>query len=89
MVLINEEWLTKNKDMYVAREVIAQYGIKEALNAIFEMQINYQGAVQDVRLSKWVVVLTKYFRNCYGDETGDQVMQKVISSCIIDGHAIH
>ncbi len=87
--MINKEWLTENKDMHVAREVISQYGIDEAVGAIFEMQVDFDGNVQQVKLSEWVLVLTKYFRTCYGDEQGDMIMQKVISSCIVNGHQIH
>jgi hypothetical protein len=86
---MNKNWLTENKDMYVAREVISQYGIEEAMNAIFEMQVDYDGNVKKIKLSQWVLVLTKYFRNCYGNDNGDVVMQKVISSCIVNGHQVH
>jgi hypothetical protein len=36
---MQKEWPTENKDMYVAREIIAQYGVEQAMNAIFEMKI--------------------------------------------------
>ena len=86
---MNQNWPTKYQDMVIAREIIAEYGGDEGLLGIFEMETDFQGQVQNVKLSEWILKLMGYFRSLYGDEQGDLIVKRVISSCMINGQTIH
>lgn len=86
---MNEEWPTEYQDMYIAREIIAEYGGDESVLGIFEMEMDPQGLVQKVKLSEWILRLIGHFRTVYGLEHGDFILKKVISGCLIDGQTIH
>lgn len=86
---MKQDWSTKKQDMYIAKEVISQYGGDEGLLGIFEVLTDSKGNVSEVRLAEWVKVLVNHYRTIYGEEKGDFVMKKVVSSCLINGKTIH
>ena len=86
---MNQEWLTQNQDMNIAREIINQYGGDDSLLGIFEVEMDPEGKILNVKLSEWVVVLTQYFRKRYGEDSGDSVMKRVMSLCMINDQTIH
>ena len=84
-----DDWGTKSEDLYVTRQVIAEFGGDETLLGIFEVVTDEHGQFQTARLAEWVCVLIKHFRNLYGESEGDQIMKRVVSNCLIDGQTIH
>tara|TARA_B110000879_G_scaffold196253_1_gene265721 strand:+ start:346 stop:606 length:261 start_codon:yes stop_codon:yes gene_type:complete len=86
---MNNEWQTKQQDMLIARDVIAQFGGDNHFIGIFEMGMDDEGNLKEVRLSEWVLVLTRHFRRRYGQKEGDFVMKKIISESFVDGHTLH
>ncbi len=83
------DWPTQTQDMYIARQIIAEYGGDDSNLGIFEMQTDIEGKVEAVRLSEWVQVLIKHFRKTYGDDGGDAILKRVMTNCIINGQIIH
>lgn len=82
-------WTTEQQDMYFARQVIAEHGGEDTLLGIFEMEMDIEGHLKQVRLSPWVMILIKHFRKVYGEEQGDFVTKKVMSCCMVNGQTVH
>ena len=85
-----DSWRTKRQDMFIAREIIAEYGGEEGLLGIFEMEMDrITGNIQKVRLSPWMQALIKHFRMVYGADKGDDITRKVLAQCLINDNTIH
>lgn len=85
---MGECWLTKEDDLKVASEIIGKYldMYEDEALGIYEIDMTYS---PNLRVSDWVIELTDYYQNKYGQEQGDQIMQWVLSACIVNGESIH
>jgi hypothetical protein len=86
---MKDEWLTKQLDMLFVKDVITEYGGDQHLIGIFEVGLNEDGELKQVRLSEWVQVLTQYFNRRYGIEKAENIMKKLLSESLIGDNTIH
>jgi hypothetical protein len=89
---MNKEWPNQEKDMQVAKLIIDEYAQEVDTDSLglFELVVDEQKKSNtNLRLSGWVVALSRYFNKLYGAEQGNFVTKMVISRCITSGQTIH
>lgn len=88
---MSKKWVTKEKDMLIARNVINEYATKQNSESLglFELVVNQKEKRMDFRLSAWVVILAGRFKSLYGVNHGNFVTRQVISRCIIQDATLH
>lgn len=89
---MNQHWLTKEKDMISANQIIEAHAAQDtALTtlSLFELIVNKREKRLNFRLSNWVVSIADHFLSLYGAEQGNFVTRKVISHYLIQDHTLH
>lgn len=88
---MNNDWPTKERDLYVAQQIMEEYAKKYNSNALglFEIVINEAEKQMAFSLSRWVLALAGHFNALYGAHQGDFVIRQVISRCLTQGQTIH
>lgn len=82
------EWSTSSYDLYVARQVISQHTNEDKPLGIFEIVLSENGQNR-VFLAEWVKILRDFYHYTYGEEQGEFVMRKVVTTCLTTGETIH
>jgi hypothetical protein len=88
---MSNDWYTKKKDLQVAQQIMDEYAADPNAGAlgIFEVVVDKKNKSIDFRIADWVLILAEYFHTTYGEEQGDWVTRRVITSCITKGHTMH
>lgn len=88
---MKNNWPTKTSDLEIAKEILEEYIVENDAEALgfFEVTVNQKENKIGVRLSSWILNLTKQFRERYGETQGDEITKKVLSCCLIKGETIH
>lgn len=88
---MKKEWLTKDKDLIIAKQIIEQYATEKNSDALglFEIIVNKEKKKMSFQLSPWVVRIAERFSHLYGAEQGNFITSRIISDCITNGQTIH
>lgn len=88
---MKEKWLTRERDMFVAEQIMEEYARHQNNGSlgIFELFVNQEEKRMNFRLSTWVLTLAEHFKSVYGASQGDFVIRKVISRCLTNGQTLH
>lgn len=90
-VLVNKNWPTQEKDMYIAQLIMEEFASKQNTESLglFELVVNQDEKRMNFRLSSWVLALAQHFNTMYGANQGDYVTRQVISKCMTQGQTLH
>lgn len=88
---LKKPWITKNKDMQIAKLIMEKYAAQQQLDALslFELVVNQQAKRMDFQLSSWVNALLQQYHSMYGLNRGEQITRLVISACMHQGQTLH
>lgn len=88
---MKEKWLTRERDMFVAEQIMEEYAKHHANGSLgmFEIFLNEEEKRMNFRLSNWILTLAEHFKSVYGASQGDFVTRKVISRCLTNGETLH
>jgi hypothetical protein len=88
---VNQNWPTKEKDMYIAQMIMEDYARQQNTEVLglFELVVKPQEKKMDYRLANWVVEISERFRKLYGELQGEFVTRQIISGCITKGETVH
>lgn len=88
---MNENWPTKDKDLYIAKLIMDQYAFIHDRHALglFELVVNQKNKCMNFQLSSWVILLAEHFKSVYGANDGDRITRKILTNYITVGYTIH
>lgn len=80
------DWPTRENDLEIARKILHKYTEDIHSLSIFE---SLGDPLNQYRLSDWVDDLSENFCKLYGEEQGEFITKKIISSLLIHDHSLH
>lgn len=84
-----EEWITKENDMNLVEVILAKhYEEPEEEVGVQEVSVVQEGSVIS-RRADWVIELEETLEAKYGEEVGQDVAAKVITTLMIQDETIH
>lgn len=88
---VPSKWLTKEKDLEVAKNIIEEYiqSQDSRLLGVLEVVVNHEKEMPDIHLAEWVMTLTDYYQEKYGVKQGNFVVNMVIGDFMTHGNTIH
>lgn len=88
---MSQSWPTREKDLQVAQMIMEDYALQvdSTVLGLFEIVVSQREKRMNYRLSGWVLRLSKYYIEQYGEDQGDFVTRQVLSQCMIKGETMH
>lgn len=85
------DWPTKERDIALARKLIAQYSEEHDTErlGLFELSTDEYERKFEFRIAPWVLGLAGRFLQLYGPERGDIITRKVLTHCLVNGESVH
>lgn len=87
---MQNDWPTKDRDLEVADKILEKYEDMTEQDNISLLEIHYKSDERpDFRLSDWVVELSNYFENRYGEERGQDITRRVLTLYVVRRETVH
>jgi hypothetical protein len=89
LIMLDQKWLTKQRDLRTAIDILFRHfeGPKVQV-AIQEISVTLDGPI-DISRPEWLVELEETFEAQYGDQKGNDIMRRVLSTLIVSGEVVH